>query len=151
VVNKYLLPLFFTYSYVPDEEKRTLQDTILNAVKHQQNHINNLKEIVPANLVDFYFFKFILQASEHSKKFNEEAGTFVEKEYNGWKNTIQAAMRSGEIKADIDIDYTAQWFVSAPFGLGVTKAFSKINFSSGDLRTTYLKLYALLKKTSIYR
>ncbi|MDR1810362.1 MAG: TetR/AcrR family transcriptional regulator [Prevotella sp.] len=150
VVNEYLLPLFFTYSYTPDEEKRTLQDTILGAIKHQQNHINSLKEIVPAELVDFYFFKFVFQASEHSKKFKEEAGTLVEKEYNGWRNIIQAAMRSGEIRADIDIDYASQWFISTPFGLGMTKAFNTVNFNIGDLRTTYLKLYALLKKTSIY-
>jgi AcrR family transcriptional regulator len=149
VVNDYLLPLFFTTSAIPDEEKKTFQDTILSAFKYRQNHINHLKEITSAKLIDFYFFKFIFQASEHSKKFNEQAGLLIEKEYSEWKNAIQSALRTGELRPDIDVDYTAEWFVSAPFGLGIAAAFNKTDFNSnGDLRTAYLKLYALIKKLS---
>lgn len=150
VVNEYLLPVYFNYSLIPDDERKTFQDIILGAVKYRQNHINTLKEIASSKLIDFYFFKFIFQASEHSKKFTEQAELLIEKEFNGWRNAIQSGMRSGELRGDLDVDYVAQWLISTPFGLGITTAFNKKNQNSNDLRTTYLKFYSLLRKTSMY-
>ncbi|GAB6010609.1 TetR/AcrR family transcriptional regulator [Viscerimonas tarda] len=150
VVNEYLLPIYLNYSLIAEGEKKTLQDAILGVIKCRQNHVNTLKEITSAKLIDFYFFKFLFQASEHSSNFNEQVGILMEKELTGWKNIIKFAMRSGELRADIDVDFVAEWIISTPFGLGITTAFSNAKFNFNDLRTTYLKLYSTIKKNSIY-
>lgn len=151
IVNDYLLPIFSSYSLITDEEKKTLQSAVYAFVKYRQNHMNLLKEITPANskLTDFYFLKFIFQSTEHNKDFKEQVSLLYEKEYFGWRNIIQAAMRTGEIKSDIDIDYVAQYFVTTPFGIGLSSAFNQyVHASSTDLRTIYVKFYSLLKKNS---
>ncbi|NDW08516.1 TetR/AcrR family transcriptional regulator [Dysgonomonas sp. 520] len=150
VVNEYLLPMFSSYMLIPEEEKKTLQATIEASLKYRQSHIATLKEIAASNnkLNDFYFFKFIFQATEHSKEFNEKANLLYEKEFLGWRNVVQTAMRTGEIRPDIDIDFVAQQFVISPFGLGLSMAFNKyVHITTTELRTIYLKLYTLLKKT----
>jgi len=152
VVKEYLIPAFSSYSLISESEKNTLSNTIYAAIKNRQNHIVLLKEITSYKLVDFYFFKFIFQATENSSGFREQANLLIEKEFNGWRSIIQTAMRSGEIRSDIDVDYIAQCFITAPFGLGLSAAFSNyININSNDIRSTYLKFYNLLKKTSFGR
>lgn len=146
-VDKFLLPAFSTYSLLNDEEKNTLQETIYASIKCRQNHVNFLKSITSIELTDFHFFKFAFQATEHYPEFSEQINLITEKEFNGWRNIVQKAMRTGEIRADLDIDYTTQMFITTPFGLGVFSAFSKyINISTKDIRTSYTRLYALLKK-----
>jgi len=149
VVNIYLLPAFSSYAMIPEEQKKSLQEMIYAAIKYRQSHINLLKDITSFKLTDFYFFKFIFQATEHFSDFTEQVNLLSEKEFNGWRNMIQSAMRTGEIRADIDLDYTAQMFILTPLGLGVFSAFSKyININTKDVRTSYLRLYALLKKST---
>lgn len=146
-VNLFLLPAFSSYSMIGDEEKKTLQETIYASIKYRQSHINSLKEVTSFKLTDFYFFKFIFQATEHCKEFTEQVNLLTEKEFNGWRNIIQAAMRTGEIRPDLDLDYTTQMFIITPLGLGLFTAFSNyININTKDIRTSYLRLYSLLKK-----
>jgi len=148
VVSIYLLPAFSSYTMISDEEKKSLQEMIYAAIKYRQSHINLLKDITSFKLTDFYFFKFIFQATEHFKDFTEQVNLLTEKEFNGWRNVIQTAMRTGEIRPDIDLEFTAQMFIVTPLGLGVFSAFSNyININTKDIRTSYLRLYALLKKT----
>lgn len=148
VVNIYLLPAFSSYTMISDEEKKSLQEMVYASIKYRQNHINLLKDITSFKLTDFYFFKFIFQATEHCKDFTEQVNLLTEKEFNGWRSLIQASMRNGEIRPDIDPDYTAQMFVITPFGLGIFSAFSNyININTKDIRNSYLRLYGLLKKT----
>ncbi|MEN9919493.1 MAG: hypothetical protein RL662_1929 [Bacteroidota bacterium] len=147
VVNTYLLPAFSSYSMISDEEKKSLQEFVYASIKYRQSHINILKDVTSFKLTDFYFFKFIFQATEHYKDFTEQVNLLTEKEFNGWRQVIQTAMRTGEIRADIDLDFTAQSFIITPLGLGVFSAFSNyININTKDIRTSYLRLYALLKK-----
>lgn len=147
IVDTYLLPAFSSYTMILDEEKKSLQEMIYAAIKYRQSHINTLKDVTSFKLTDFYFFKFIFQATEHYKEFNEQVNLLTEKEFNGWRSVIQTAMRTGEIRADIDLDYTTQMFLVTPLGLGVFSAFSNyININTKDIRTSYLRLYALLKK-----
>lgn len=147
VVNIYLLPAFSSYSMIAEEEKKSLREMIYAAIKYRQNHINMLKDVTTFKLTDFYFFKFIFQATEHFKEFTEQVNLLSEKEFNGWRNMIQTAMRTGEIRADIDLEYSAQMFLVTPLGLGVFSAFSNyININTKDIRTSYLRFYALLKK-----
>ena len=149
IINDYLLPIFSSYAMIPDEEKKNLQSIINAAVNYRQNHISFLKEVAPSNskLTDFYFFKFIFQATEHSEEFREKANLMYEKEFNGWRNVVQIAMRTGEIRPDIDIDFVAQQFIITPFGLGMSMAFTKyVHSTTNELRTIYLKMYNLLKK-----
>lgn len=152
VVEIYLLPIFSSYSMIPDEEKKTLQDTIYASTKYRQEHIAQLKEITTLSqgkLIDFFFFKFIFQATEHCENFNEKASLLYEREFNGWRNIVQTALRTGEIKPDVDVDFVAQQFIISPFGLGVASAFNKyVHISVNDGRSIYLKLYNLVKKTS---
>lgn len=149
VINQFLLPVFSSYSAIPESDKTSLLSTIQAAIKARQSYINQLKDVTSFKLVDFYLFKFIFQATEHSEVFREKANLQIEKEFNSWRNIIQTAMRTGEIRPDIDIDYITQWFIISPMGLGLSSAFSNyINVNSNDLRTTYLKYYQLLKKTS---
>ena len=146
-VNEYLIPAFSSYSLIQENEKSSLQNMIYASIKCRQSHVNLLKEATSFNLVDFYFFKFIFQASEHCKDFTEQINLLSEKEFNGWRNTTQLAMRTGEIRSDIDIDYVAQSFMTIPLGLGVFSAFSNyININTKDVRTSYLRFYTLLKK-----
>lgn len=147
IVNEYLIPAFSTYSMIQEDDKSSLQNMIYASIKSRQSHINLLKEITSFKLVDFYFFKFIFQASEHCKDFTEKINVLSEKEFNGWRNCIQLAMRTGEIRSDIDLDYVAQSFMTIPLGLGVFSAFSNyININTKDLRTAYLRFYSMLKK-----
>lgn len=147
VVNQYLMPAFSSYSLIQENDKTSLQNMIYASIKCRQSHINLLKEAASFKLVDFYFFKFIFQASEHCKDFTEQVNTLSEKEFNGWRNAIQSAMRTGEIRSDIDLDYVAQSFMTIPLGLGVFSAFSNyININTKDIRTSYLRFYTLLKK-----
>ncbi|MDL2214845.1 TetR/AcrR family transcriptional regulator [Dysgonomonas sp. OttesenSCG-928-M03] len=147
VVKIYLLPAFSSYSMISDEEKKSLQELIYASIKYRQSHINLLKDITSFKLTDFYFFKFIFQATENYKEFTEQVNLLTEKEFNGWRNVIQTAMRTGEIRPDIDLDYTAQMFIVTPLGLGIFSAFSNyININTKDIRTSYLRLYSLLKK-----
>jgi len=150
-VNKYLLPTFVNFSLIPDENKKTLQDAIFAAIKCRQSHINFLNETTSFKLLDFYFFKFIFQAVEHCNGFREEVSAIVEREYNGWRNIIQVAMRTGEIRADIDLDYTAKWFITAPLESGMASAFGMfINVNLSDVRSTYLRFYNLIKKSNSF-
>jgi hypothetical protein len=72
-----------------------------------------------------------------------------EREFNGWRSIIQKAMRTGELRADIDIDFISQQFVISPYGLGVSSAFNKfVHTDINDIRSIYLKLYALIRKNS---
>jgi AcrR family transcriptional regulator len=147
VVDTFLLPAFSSYSMISDDEKRTLREMIYASIKFRQSHINYLKDITSFKLTDYYFFKFIFQAVEHYEDFREQVNLLTEKEFNGWRNVIQQAMRNGEIRADIDLDFVAQSFVITPLGLGLFTAFSKyININTKDIRTAYLKTYDLLKK-----
>jgi len=152
VVNEFLIPTFSNYSLVADGDKKTLQEAILASIKHRQNHVNLLMEVTSYKLADFFFFKFVFQAIEHSSTFREKASILVEKEFNGWRNIIQVAIRTGEIRPDVDIDYTAKWFITAPLELGIASVFgSYINVNTNDIRTTYLRYYNLLKKPSAFR
>jgi len=150
VIKEYLLPAFSSYSLISESEKSSLQNTILEAIKNRQSYINLIKNITSSKLIDFYFFKFIFQATEHSKEFREQANLLVEKEFNGWRSVVQAAMRNGEIRSDIDIDYIVQWLTTAPFSLGLSSVFSNyiVNINSNDIRSLYLKFYSLLKKNT---
>jgi len=147
VLQEYLLPVFIDYSTIVEDTNCTLMDAILSAVKARQSHIAVLKDIVAFKEADFYFFKFIYQAIEHSSTFKEKVNLLTEKEFNTWRTIIQAAMRKGEIRSDIDIDSVSQWFIISPMGLGLFASFSKyININSNDLRSVYLRYYNLLKK-----
>lgn len=149
VVNVYLLPAFSSYSMISDEDKKSLPEMIQASVKYRQNHINQLKDVTSFKLTDFYFFKFVFQATEHYKDFTEQVNVLTEKEFNAWRTLIQAGMRNGELRADIDPDFAAQMFVSMPMGMGIFSAFSNyININTKDIRTSYLRLYALLKKSA---
>lgn len=150
VITEYLLPVFSSYSTVSDEHKGSLLETIQASVKARQSHVNLLKEATSFKLVDFYFFKFVFQATEHSESFKENVNLLVEKEFNSWRNVIQAAMRTGEIRSDIDIDSVTQLFIISPMGLGLSSAFfNYINsVNTNDLRNVYLRYYSLLKKSS---
>ena len=151
VIKEFLIPTFSNYSLIPDVDKRTLQEAILASIKFRQSHVNLLMEVTSYKLVDFYFFKFIFQAVEHSANFREKASILVEKEFNGWRNIIQVAIRTGEIRPDVDIDYTAKWFITAPLELGIASVFGNyINVNTNDIRTTYLRYYNLLKKPSAF-
>lgn len=149
-VIEYLLPIFSSYTMIPEAERKTLQDTIYASDKYRQSHINSLKEITTSSLKlsDYNFLKFTFQATEHSKTFKEQASLMYEKEFNGWRNIIQTAMRTGEIRPDIDIEFVTQQFVISPYGLGLSTAFNTfVHTNVNDTRTIYLKLYGLLKKT----
>lgn len=149
IVDTYLLPIFSSYTGIPEEQKRTLLDTIYASIKCRQSHQNLLKEVVPFKMSDFYLYKFIFQATELYPEFNKQVNSLTEKEYNGWRNVIQIAMRTGEIRSDVDLDYVAQSLITIPLGLGVFSAFSNyININTKDIRTSYLKFYNLLKKNS---
>lgn len=149
VVNIYLLPAFSSYSMITDEEKKSLQEMIQASIRYRQNHISRLKDVTSFKLTDFYFFKFVFQATEHYKDFTEQINNLTEKEFNGWRALVQAGMRSGELRADIDPDFAAQMFVSMPMGLGIFSAFSNyININTKDIRTSYMRLHALLKKSA---
>lgn len=149
IVDTYLLPVFSSFASITEEEKKTLLDTIYASIKCRQNHQALLKDVVPFKLSDFYLYKFIFQATEQYPDFNEQVNSLSEKEFNGWRNIIQTAMRTGEIRSDIDLDYVAQSLVTIPLGLGVFSAFSNyININTKDTRTSYLKFYNLLKKNS---
>ncbi|HCO67201.1 MAG TPA: hypothetical protein DIT04_05520 [Dysgonomonas sp.] len=149
VVDVYLVPAFSSYSMITDEEKKSLQEMIQASVKYRQKHINQLKDITSFQLTDFYFFKFVFQATEHYKDFTEQVNMLTEKEFNGWRSLIQAGMRTGEFRADVDPDFAAQMFVSTPMGLGIFSAFSNyININTKDIRTSYMRLHSLLKKNS---
>lgn len=149
VVNDYLLPIFYNYPMLPEEEKRTLQETIYASIKMRSSHIAQLRELTTEKAVDFYFFKFVFQATEHCADFREKVGQLMEKEFNGWKSSILTAVRTGEIRSDLDPDYVAQWFMTTPFGLGVATGFSNFeNLDINDLRMSYLRLYNLLKKNA---
>ena len=150
-VNKYLLPTFVNFSLIPDENRKSLQDAIYAVIKVRQSHVNFLNETTSFKLLDFYFFKFIFEATEHCKGFREQISSIVEKEFNGWRNLIQQAMRTGEIRADIDLDYTAKWFITAPLDSGITSAFSMfITVNLSDIRSTYLRYYNLIKKNNSF-
>lgn len=154
VIKEYLLPAFFSYSTISEEDKGNLEKTINSVIKHRQNHITRLKEITSLKLIEYYFFKFIFQAMEQSSNFREQASLLYEKEFNSWRNTIITAVRSGEVRPDVDIEFTTQWFVNAPLGLGVSTAYSKYVVNSmnvNDLKTTYIKYYNLIKKVNSYR
>ncbi len=147
VVNEYLMPAFSSYSMIQEDDKSSLQNMIYASIKCRQSHINLLKEVTSFKLTDFYFFKFIFQASEHCKDFTEQVNVLSEKEFNGWRNIIQLAMRTGEIRSDIELDYVAQSFMTIPLGLGIFSAFSNyININTKDIRSSYLRFYTLLKK-----
>ncbi|SHF54453.1 TetR/AcrR family transcriptional regulator [Dysgonomonas macrotermitis] len=149
IVDTYLLPIFSSYTGIPEDQKRTLLDTIYASIKCRQSHQNLLKEVVPFKMSDFYLYKFIFQATELYPEFNKQVNSLTEKEYNGWRNVIQIAMRTGEIRSDVDLDYVAQSLITIPLGLGVFSAFSNyININTKDIRTSYLKFYNLLKKNS---
>lgn len=149
IVDIYLLPIFSSFSSITEDEKGTLLNTIYASIKCRQNHQQLLKEVVPFKMSDFYLYKFIFQATEQYPEFNEQVNTLAEKEFNSWRNIIQAAMRTGEIRSDIELDYVAQSFITIPLGLGVFSAFSNyININTKDIRTSYLKFYNLLKKNS---
>jgi len=150
-INQYLIPAFSSYSASTEEEKKNLLNTIYASIKYRQSHINILKEVTNSRITDYDFFKFIYQAVEHSKNFKEQANLIVEKDFKSWRNCVQNAMRIGEIRSDIDIDFTAQYFLSSPLGLGNLSAFSKyIHIDIKDTRTLYHKFYNLLIKKSIY-
>lgn len=147
VVNECLIPLFSSYSIIKEEDKSSLQNMIYASIKCRQNHVNQLKEATPFLLADFHFYKFIFQASEYSRNFTEKVNLLSEKEFNGWRNIVQLAMRTGEIRSDIDLDYVVQSFMSIPLGLGIFSAFSNyININTKDLRNSYIRFYSLLKK-----
>lgn len=149
VLQEYLLPIFVNYSTVVDNTNCTLMEAIQSSVKARQSHIAVLKDIVSFKEADFYFFKFIYQAIEHSQTFKEKINLLTEKEFNTWRAIIQTAMRKGEIRSDIDIDSVSQWFIISPMGLGLFASFSNyININSNDLRSVYFKYYNLLKKQS---
>ena len=151
IVNDYLLPIFSSFSLIPEEERNSLQNTIFAFVTHRQNHINQLKDLVPekAKMTDFFFLKFIFQATEHSSTFHEKASLQYEKDFLSWRNIVQIAMRTGEIKPDIDIDYVTQYFVTTPYSIGMSSAFNQyVHASTTDLRSIYLRFYNLLKKTA---
>lgn len=149
IVDIYLLPIFSSFSSITEEEKGTLLNTIYASIKCRQNHQLVLKEVVPFKMSDFYLYKFIFQATEQYPEFSEQVNSLSEKEFNGWRNIIQAAMRTGEIRSDIELDYVSQSLMTIPLGLGVFSAFSNyININTKDIRTSYLKFYNLLKKNS---
>lgn len=149
IVDIYLLPIFSSFSSISENEKGTLLNTIYASIKCRQNHQQLLKEVVPFKISDFYLYKFIFQATEQYAEFNEQVNTLAEREFNSWRNIIQVAMRTGEIRSDIELDYVAQSFITIPLGLGVFSAFSNyININTKDIRTSYLKFYNLLKKNS---
>lgn len=149
IVDQYLLPIFSTYSNITEDEKGSLQNTIYASIKCRQSHQTLLKDVVSFKLSDFYLYKFVFQATEQYPEFNEQVNSLSEKEFNGWRNVIQSAMRTGEIRSDIDLDYVTQSFITIPLGLGVFSAFSNyININTKDIRTSYLKFYNLLKKTN---
>lgn len=149
VLNEFLLPAFNSYTFVEEEEKKSLINTIYAALKYRQNYTSMLKEATNSKINDYDFFKLIYQANEHSENFKEQTNWLMEKEFKGWKNTIQYAIRTGEIRSDIDIDYIAQYFVMAPLGLGNLSAFNKyIHIDTNDVRSIYTKFYNLLQKKS---
>lgn len=149
VLNDYILPAFTEYSGIADDLNNTLMEAIQASVKARLSHQRLLKELVPFKLVDFYFFKFIYQATEHSESFKEKINLLTEKEFNAWRSIIQMAMRKGEIRSDIDLDSVAQWFIVSPMGLGLSAAFfNYVNINTNDLRSVYLRYYQLLKKQS---
>ena len=149
VLHEYLLPIFVDYSTIVEDTDCTLMNAILSAVKARQSHITVLRDIVPFKEADFYFFKFIYQAIEHSPTFKEKVNLLTEREFSTWRTIIQTAMRKGEIRSDIDVDSVSQWFIISPMGLGLFASFSNyININSSDLRSVYLRYYNLLKKQS---
>ena len=150
VIDEFLLPIFSIFSSPPANEKNSLMATIQATLKDRQTYTNKLKEITSFKLVDFYFFKFLFQATEHSESFREKVNLLVEKEFNSWRSVIQTAMRTGEIRSDVDLDSVTQWFIISPMGLGLSSAFCNYvnSINTGDLRNIYLRYYDLLKKST---
>lgn len=148
VLNEYILPAFNSYSYIDEEEKKNLLNTIYASLKYRQNHLSMLREVTNSNINNYNFFRMVYEANEHNKNFCEQTNWLMEKEFKGWRNTVQQAMRTGEIRSDIDIDYTAQYFILTPLGLGNLSAFNKyIHIDTNDVRSIYLKFYNLMKKS----
>lgn len=150
-IKEYLLPAFSNYSIFSEEDNKNMLNTIYASIKYRQIHLLLLKEVTNSKINDYDFFKFIYQAAEHSSNFKEHANLIVEKDFKAWRNCVQNAMRTGEIRSDIDIDFTAQYFLIAPLGMGNLSAFNKyIHTDINDVRTLYLKFYNLISKKSIF-
>jgi len=150
-IKEYLLPAFSSYSISTEDDKKNMLNTIYASIKYRQSHLSILKDVTNSKITDYDFYKFIYQASEHSSNFNEQANLIVEKDFKGWRNCVQNAMRIGEIRSDIDIDFSAQYFLTAPLGLGNLSAFNKyVHTDIKDTRTLYLKFYNLISKKLAY-
>lgn len=150
-IKEYLLPAFVNYSVSSKEDSRNMISTIYASIKHRQSHLSSLNNVTDSKINNYNFFKFLYQAAEHSSNFNEQANLIVEKDFKDWRNCVQNAMRTGEIRSDIDIDFVSQYFLTAPLGLGNLSAFNKyIHTDTNDIRTLYIKFYDLISKKSVF-
>ncbi|KGN81787.1 hypothetical protein HW49_03595 [Porphyromonadaceae bacterium COT-184 OH4590] len=144
VVDRYLITALSVVTKISEEDKTTLYDTIIYAIKERRKIIDDIKSITTEPLSDFYYFKLVYDACDFYKGFVEKINLINHRELSEWKSIIAISIANKEIKNDLNIDFIANNFVLLPQSVGLKYSFNG-TLNIDELEMMYFEFYKLLK------
>lgn len=126
-------------------EYKSFKQFIESYIQSAQETMNGLREVcgVISNGSRSYL-SLILQISDHFQDLNEAYLANRNKELLKWAEMLNMAIRSNEIRGDIDVMSTAKSFMTIFYGQSFLDALS-VGLNTMDLRMQFMNLYNMMK------
>lgn len=122
----------------------SLHDFILTYVAGVNATMVKMLSLSIVNIYKNYFF-LIMQASNYYPGFKERIIALNMSEYNCWKKILTSAVKSKEIKSNIDIDAVATQFRCVFLGMSFEHSLT-YGLNTDILLSTYMAIYNQIKK-----
>ena len=98
----------------------------------------------PANKFSFYYFHLLMQVRQYYPDAGAKFAALFEKDRKLWRDIIERAKSSGEIRAEVDTEETVAMFREVFYGLSFEQAFLS-GLDTGELSRKLRFIYSLIK------
>lgn len=144
VCDKYIFDVQDIEKKISASPDMSLHDFILSYVSGVNATMVKMLSLSIVNIYKNYFF-LIMQASTYYPGFKERITALNMNEYNCWKKILTRAVKSKEIKSNIDIDAVATQFRCVFLGMSFEHSLT-YGLNTDMLLSTYLTIYNQIKK-----
>lgn len=144
VVDKYLIES----KEITHKKNVSLQELIQQSIAELKNKISSehRNKIDLENTSFLHHISFMLDSMQYYPSFNQIACRFYKHSLSQWKNCIENAIKSGEIRGDIDTEAMSINFLSISYGIASNMILmNSIDFAFEMYKRQMEELYKLLK------
>ena len=149
VVDKYI---FATQD--PDNKFSFRGGTLLEFIDHHVESVEKTMRRIVGLLDDgnnpqgcsynFYYFHLLMQVRQYYPDAGAKFAALFEKDRKLWRDLIERAKSSGEIRAEVDTEETVAMFREVFYGLSFEQAFLS-GLDTGELSRKLRFIYSLIK------